>query len=204
MARAYHVEVHLALAHQRLQLPHVVIIVEESVFSVPLVNHPAPRSPAPYRHVRGKDVVVGAVVEPLFAVEARHHHYPLVVLIAVEHLLAKREERLRRHVVVFEHDALVGHRERPLLRDILRRVAAIVALLVQPPHIALPVDVVHHLTALHDALHVALSPRAVLVKEQPRGARTAHFVEHFLERVGAVEEQYQHRNVNLCRLFHIW
>ena len=57
----------------------------------------------------------GAIYRYYVYVESRHHGDALIVGIAVEEFFAEREEGLRRHVIVFEHDAAVGDGECPLL-----------------------------------------------------------------------------------------
>ena len=88
------------------------------------------------------------------------------MFVTVEHLLAEREERLRRHVIVFKHDALVDNRERPLLRYIFRRITSVVALLIFAIHLTLPVDILNHTSASFNAGHIALATWSVLIEEQ--------------------------------------
>jgi hypothetical protein len=90
-------------------------IIEEGVIALPTVYHASPRGPTPYRKGRGKEVTVIAIGRDLILIESAYHRDTLVVLIPIEHLLAKREERLRGHIIVLEHHALVYHRESPLL-----------------------------------------------------------------------------------------
>ena len=65
-----HILAIVTLTGQRLQLPHIIGIVEEGVLSVPLVNNPAPRCPAPDGEGGGEEVVVGTVGRHLVDVEA--------------------------------------------------------------------------------------------------------------------------------------
>jgi hypothetical protein len=185
-----------------LQLPHVERVVEETVVGVPLVDDAAPRRPAPDAEHGGEEIVVRHVARDLLAVESGYHRDAVVVFIAVEQLLAEGEERLRGHVVVFEDDTFVGHGESPLLRDIFRRVAAVVLFLVEPVYVAFPVDVLHDFPAAFYAGSVPVSPRSVLIEEEARRACFPHLVEYFLEVCRPVEEQDEHGNINLSRLFH--
>ena len=90
------------------------------------------------------------------------------MLVAVEHLLAEREERLRGHDVVFEHDDLVGQREGPLVGAEAGGVAALVVVEVLAVDVALPVNLVvaDDASAGLDAGQVALVARSVLIEEE--------------------------------------
>jgi len=190
-----------SLAHHSFELAHGELVVKKGIGSVPRVDDPPPRSPSPYGEHRREEVVARHPRRHLVAVEACYHGDALVVLITVEHLLTEREERLRRHIVVLKHYAFVDDGERPFLRYVLRRVAAVVALLVHPADVALPVDVLHHAPACLDAGNVVPTARSVLIEEEPRWSCLPHFIEHFLESFGAVEEQDEYRHIHFCRLF---
>ena len=122
-------------------------------------------------------------------IESGNHANALIVLVAVEHLLAEGEERLRRHIIILQHNTLVDNGERPFLRDIFGRVASIVALLKLAMHLALPVDVANDTSASLDASHIAFASRSVLIQEELGGSCLAHLVEHLLQVVGTIEEK---------------
>ena len=194
-----------ALLHDGLQLLHGLFIVEKRILPVPLVDDPSPGGPSPDVAGLREEIVGIDILRLLIDVETADHPDAVIVLVAVEHFFAEREERLRGHIVVFQHDALVHDAEGPFLREIFRRVAAVVLLLVSAMHLTLPVDFViadHSPTSLN-ARQVAVATRAVLVEEEFRGASLPHLVEHLFQVVGAVEEQNQHRHIGLCWIFHI-
>ena len=111
------------------------------------------------------------------------------MLVAVEHLLAEGEERLRRHVVIFQHDTLVDNRECPLLRYVFGWVASIVALLELTVNLAIPVNVAYYASASLNASHIAFASWSVLIQEELGRLCLAHLVEHLLQMVGTIEEQ---------------
>ena len=156
-----------ALFDVGIELVQVERVVEERIMLVPLVDDAPPRRPARYAERGGKEIVVGHVLGFLVVVDARNHTDARVVFVAVEHLLAEREKRLRGHIVILQHNALVGHAESPLLRQKLRGVATVVFLLIQALHLALPVDllVAHDLPTSLDSSHVALASRPVLIEK---------------------------------------
>ena len=117
------------------------------------------------------------------------------MFVSVEHFLAKGEETLRGYVVVFQHDALVGHRESPFLRDIFGGVAAVVALLVQVFHVAFPVYVGGNAAASLNAGHVFLASRSVLIQKKSRWARLFHRLENLFKGFGTIKKQYQYGNL---------
>ena len=123
------------------------------------------------------------------------------MLVSVEHLLAKWEERLRGDVVVLQHDAFVGEGECPFLLQVFRGVAPLVLLLVVAVDLAFPVDVGHHLPTGEDAGHVALSAGAVLIEEKAGRAGFPDFCEYLREVFRAVEKQNQYRYVDVGRMF---
>ena len=110
-----HIAAIVALAGQSFQLSHIIRIVEEGILSVPLVDDPAPGGPAPDGEGGGEEIVVGAVFSHLVNVETRDHRDALIVLVLIKHLLAEGEERLCRHVVVFQHHTLINDRKGPFL-----------------------------------------------------------------------------------------
>ena len=65
-----HVLAIAALLAQRLQLAHVVVVIEEGVLTIPLIDDPAPRSPAPDGEGGGEEVVVRTIRRHLVDVEA--------------------------------------------------------------------------------------------------------------------------------------
>jgi hypothetical protein len=121
--------------------------------------------------------------------ETCYHCNPLIVFIAVEEFLAEGKEGLRGYIVVFEHDATVNDRECPFLGEVFGRVTAVVLLLVELVDFALPVDVGNDLAALHDAFHVLLPTRSILVEKEAGRTCFLDFVEDFLKEVGTVEEE---------------
>ena len=104
------------------------------------------------------------------------------MFVAVEHLLAEREERLRRNNIVFKHYYLISHGECPLVGEKSRRVAALVMVEILALHVALPVNllIADNLPASLNARHVLWSTWTILIEEQSRGTRLAYFVEHKL------------------------
>ena len=192
-----------ALASQGFEAVQLFGVVHEGIVLVPGINDAAPRGPTRDADIGREEIVVANVVRALVAVESADHAHALVVLVAVQHLLAIAEERLCRHVVVLQHDALVRQREGPLLRDKFRRVAAVVLLLVEAVHFAGPVNLADHLATRHNPRHIALAAGAVLIEEEAGGAGLAHFGKHLFEHIGSVEEEYQYADVErLVRLIH--
>ncbi|GFI35689.1 hypothetical protein IMSAGC014_02210 [Bacteroidaceae bacterium] len=176
------------LTHHAAQLAHGEVVVEKGVVAFPAVDDTSPRGPSPNGKDGSKKIVSRHGRCLSVAVEAGNHGYALVVLIPVEEFLAEWEKRLRGHIVIFKHDALVGHGKRPLLGNELRGVTPVVLFLIKPLHVALPVDVFHHAAAGRNAFHIVRPARAVLIEEQARRTCTPHFVEHFAEVVRTVEE----------------
>ena len=184
------------LANQLFQLVHGNCIVEPGVVLVPLVDDPSPRGPAPDAEIRREEVVALRVIGLLFYVEAAHHRDALVMLVAVEHLLAEREEADGWHVVVLQHNAFVNTAEGPLLRDVLRRVTAVVPFLVECLDLTVPIDLGHHLAAGQYAGHVCLRARSVLIEEKPRRTSLANLGKDLTELLRPVEEQNEYGNID--------
>ena len=130
-----------ALLHQRLQTLHSLLVAQEGIITLPFIHHSPPGSPSPDSEDRGKEIAVLAIGRYLILIESGNHGDAFIVLIAVEHLLAEREERLARHIVIFQYDALVHHRESPFLGEILRRVASLVLCLIRAVNLALPINI---------------------------------------------------------------
>ena len=120
----------LAFLPKAARLLHAVLVVEEGVLAVPLVDDTPPRGPAPDGKHRGEEIIVGHILGHLVAVESGNHANALIVLVAVEQLLAEREERLRRNVIVFQYDTFLHMTEGPFLGKVFRRIAAEVLLLI--------------------------------------------------------------------------
>ena len=129
------------LANHRFQLSHRLLIAQKGIVTLPFVHHTAPRSPSPDREDRSKEIAVLAVGCHLIFIESGNHGNTFVVLIAVEHLLAEREERLRRHIVIFQHDTLIHNRESPFLGEILRWIASLILGLIRSVHLTLPINI---------------------------------------------------------------
>ena len=187
-----------ALLGQCVQALHGFLVVQEGVVLVPAIQHAAPRSPARDREVGREEVVALAVARLFVGIEATDHTDALVVLVAVQHLLAEGEEGLCRYVIILEHDTLVYVREGPLLRDIFRGVAAVVLLLIHGVHFALPVHLTHHFAARHNTRHIALATWSVLIEEQARGACLLDLGKYLFEDVGTIEKQDQYGHIYLC------
>ena len=168
---------------------HGVGIVEEGIVTVPLVDDTSPTCPPPDAEDGGEEVIIGNAGGDFVAVETGYHADALVVGIAVEEFLAEGKEGLRGYIVVFEHDATVNDRECPFLGEVFGGVAAVVLLLVELVDFALPVDVGNDLAALHDAFHVLLPTRSILVEKEAGRTCFLDFVEDFLKEVGTVEEE---------------
>ena len=96
-----------------LQLPHVLLVVQEGVEFIPLVRHPPPARPSPDGEGGGEEVVGSDVRCNLLVVESGNHADACVVLILVEQFLAEAEERDGRHVVILKHDTFVRQRRMP-------------------------------------------------------------------------------------------
>lgn len=178
-----------AFADEVFELSDGGWVVEPGVVFVPLVDDSAPRCPAPDAEVCGEEVVAFGVGGLFVDVEAAYHCDALVVFVAVEHFFAEGEETDGRHIVVFEHDAFVDMAEGPFLRDVLRGVAAVVFLLEEGLHVALPVHLCHHFPTGKYAWHVGLGAWSVLIEEESRRACFAHLVEDLAELLWPVEEQ---------------
>ena len=192
-----------ALAGKGFEAVQLLGVVHEGVVFVPGVDDAAPGGPPRDADIGREEIVVANVVRALVAVETADHADALIVLIAVEHLLAIVEERLCGHIVVLQHDALVRQREGPLLRDKFRRVAAVVFLLIETVHFAGPVNLADHLATRHNPWHIALAAGAVLIEEEAGRAGLAHFGKYLFEHIGSVEEEYQYADVErLVRLIH--
>ena len=104
-----HVAAQSARLGNGLQFLSCLGVTHEPVGGIPALGHASPGGPAPDAEGRGEKVTVAATVcRHLVDVEACNHRDPLIVLITVEHLLAKGEERLGRHHIILEDDDLVG------------------------------------------------------------------------------------------------
>ena len=115
-AHAHEVAAIFSCLHHIFYQATAVFVVEEGIVALPFVDDSAPRCPSPDGEGGGEEVTVGYVLSHLVNVETAYHHYTLIVFVAVEQFLAEREERLRRHVIIFQYDALVGNGEGPFLR----------------------------------------------------------------------------------------
>lgn len=178
-----------------LQLPHVLLVVQEGVEFIPLVRHPPPARPSPDGEGGGEEVVGSDVGCNLLVVESGNHADACVVLILVEQFLAEAEERDGGHVVILKHDTFVRQGECPLLCHVFRWVAAVVLLLVIVVYFAFPIDVCHHFATSFYARHVTLAARAVLIEKQSCGACFLHLFEYLRQQFGAVEEKNQYRYI---------
>ena len=164
-----HVAAQVAVACQGLEAGECLRVVHEGVVALAALGDASPRGPSPDALVGGEEVVVLPDVGGDFVgVEPTDHRDALVVLVAVEHLLAEREERLRGHDVVFEHDDFVGQREGPLVGAEAGGVAALVVVEVLAVDVALPVNLVvaDDASAGLDAGQVPLVARSVLIEEE--------------------------------------
>lgn len=187
---------------QVVHLAHGVGIIKEGVVAVPLVDDSSPACPSPDTEYGGEKVIVGHVRGDFIAVESCYHTDALVVSVAVEQFLAEWEERLGRHIVIFEYDATVSDGECPFLGEIFGGIAPVVPLLIELVDFAFPIDVGNDLTALQDALHVMWSAWSVLIEEEACGTRFLDFVEDFLKEVRTVEEKDEDGYVNVGRMLH--
>ena len=191
-ANLHEIAPHATCLYQALELAACKLVVKERIAAVPFVYNPPPRCPAPDGAHRGKEIAVGYAGCHLVDIEAGHHGYPVIMLIAVEHLLAEWEERLAWLVVILKHDALVDYREGPFLRYVFRRVAAHVLFLVHTVNVTLPVYLLCNGTAFRYSLQVFVRPGAILIEEQPGGSCLAHLIEDKAECGRTVEEEQQH------------
>ena len=195
------VAAHFALAYNLVQTRKSIRIPEESIVFVPFVDHPAPRGPAPNREI-GIEQVVTVAFALLLGVETGYHAYALVVLITVEHFLAKSEERHRRHNVILKHNALISKRERPFVSNITRGIAAEILFLIEFLHLAIPIHAIGNPAAGFHTRQVAIVARAVLVKEKSCGARLAHLFKNLRKRIRTIEENEQDGNIHKSWRFH--
>jgi hypothetical protein len=63
-------------------------------------------------------------------------------------------------------------------------------------NLTFPIHLLDHTTASFDSCKVALATRTILIKEQARGTREAHLLEHLRELVWTVEEEDEDGDVN--------
>ncbi len=124
------------------------------------------------------------------------------MFIAVEHLLGKGKEADCGHIIILQHHALVHMTESPLLGDIFRGVASVVALLIHALHLAVPVHVLHHLSAGHDTWHIGIVSGSILIQEQARGSCQAYLFKHPAQLFRTIEKQYEHGDVHLIFFHH--
>ena len=188
-----------------LQLLYLLRIMHEAIGGIPALSHPTPGGPSPDAEGRGEEIAVVAVGCRLVDIEACHHRDTFIVFITVEHLLAEREERLRRHHIIFQDDHLVGQRKGPAMTAEAGGVAALVMVEVAAMHLTRPVDVLvgYYLATSLDACPVALTPWSVLIEQELRGSSLAHGFEHLRKGVAAGEEQQQDGDIGLGRMFHV-
>lgn len=114
----YKVASHVACLTVGLQGLHRLRIIQKRIMAVPGLEDPSPGSPTRDAEVRREEIGIGTVRRLLIDIEACYHPHPWIALIAVEHLLAERNEGRREDVVVFSYHNFVGHGEGPLLRHI--------------------------------------------------------------------------------------
>ena len=190
---------------KRLQLPHGISIIQESILLIALLENTTPRSPTPDSKHRSEEITVWTITGYLVLIESCNHGDTFIVLIPVEHFLAERKKRLRRYTVIFQDDTLVDHRESPFLREMSRRVTSLVLGLIRTMHLTFPVDILirRNLAARLNTRHIPLSPSSVLIEEQLGRTSLPYLVENFLEMIRAIEEQHQYSHIYLSRLFHI-
>ena len=188
----------------RTHLFNIKLIIEERIMLVPFVDNTSPTRPSPDRKCGGEEVIIRHIWRDLLWIETRNHGYPLVILIPVEDLFTKREERNRRNIIIFEHDTLIYNRKRPLLRNKLGRVATIIFLLIHTMNFTLPVDLCDNIPASLNPSHILLSSRTILIEEQLGRTGFLHLFKDLRKRFGTVEEKHQHRHINgiWIQLFH--
>ena len=191
---------------KRLQLPHGISIIQESILLIALLENTTPRSPTPDSKHRSEEITVWTITGYLVLIESCNHRDTFIVLIPVEHFLTERKERLRRHTVIFQDDALINHRKSPFLRKMSRRVTSLIPGLIRTMHLALPIDILIrcYLPARLNARHIPFSPCSILIEEQLGRTSLLHLVENFLEMIWAIEKQHQYSHIYLSRLFHIY